>query len=475
MTNNNCSVDGVMYTDNCSWRMAVKKAFIEKGSAMCKTGNEEFELLKDLFVVIKVVDIKKPIGMYQYTGYIDDIPLTTLQTSMQIKKGDNIKVRVLDFDVDKITWMCPGVRGATKDSVDDISTINKKRESRNEMQGVLKMLPSQYTEGKCDILFVGLRPSDMEIARQEVFSGTYKEVLKRDYIDPLKVKEEQIGFTHLVPEAKADVSEAVIKEWAEWFENEVSTINPRVVVALSQKVKQYLGGKADMVLPHPYTVMSTKNSEEVCRKIKTVKRLLDSKIKKSVRYNVEPYIRLFNKSNIPKSDSKRQKSNRDNAGERVVSLAKTNKEKQIVYAVVSDPYGYDGPDLDAQEEWVSPAEVENTSHNYMIKYRNVGLNHDEVIKTASVVESWVEQYPSQEDYQNALVNKPHKIYARKFGDDEIHSGAWIMGVKVSDKEWDKIQKGDLDAFSIGGFSRSRSEITKDDMPKVKIVKLVEGK
>ena len=99
----------------------------------------------------------------------------------------------------------------------------------------------------------------------------------------------------------------------------------------------------------------------------------------------------------------------------------------------------------------------------------IGLSHKGVAD-AEVVESWVEIYPSSEDRELALKNLAHRAYKRKFGDDTVHSGAWIAGVKLSDELWAKYKKGDLDAFSIGGFS-FKTQVSSQTMPEVSFVDL----
>jgi hypothetical protein len=100
----------------------------------------------------------------------------------------------------------------------------------------------------------------------------------------------------------------------------------------------------------------------------------------------------------------------------------------------------------------------------------VKLNHRSDT-TATVPESFIEQYPSDTDYKKACAGEPHSVYRRKFGDDYIHSGSWVIGVRLTDEMWAQYQKGDLQAFSIGGYGR-RIPVQRSAMPKVKIVDLV---
>ena len=145
-------------------------------------------------------------------------------------------------------------------------------------------------------------------------------------------------------------------------------------------------------------------------------------------------------------------------------VTKSLEEKQIVYGVILDPY-----QVDLQNDWLPPAEIESTAHDFLAKSRVIGLRHNGVA-SAEIVESWVEVYPSEKDREQALQNMPHKVYRRKFGSDVLHSGAWVAGVKLSDELWASFKKGDLDAFSIGGFS-FKTQISSAAMPEVEFLDL----
>jgi hypothetical protein len=92
---------------------------------------------------------------------------------------------------------------------------------------------------------------------------------------------------------------------------------------------------------------------------------------------------------------------------------------------------------------------------------------------AVLVESSIEQYPSQDDYRKAMKGEPHRVYRRPFGDDFVHSGSWVVGVQLGEKEWAAYENKEINAFSPGGIGVRRS-ITKDEMPKVEFIDLVFG-
>jgi hypothetical protein len=107
----------------------------------------------------------------------------------------------------------------------------------------------------------------------------------------------------------------------------------------------------------------------------------------------------------------------------------------------------------------------------MLGKRVIGLQHS-VKANADLLESHIEQYPTHDDYLKAMRGEPHRVTRRPFGDDFVHSGSWIVGVRLGKEEWELVRKGELNAFSPGG-SGIRIPITTEDMPQVTFVDLVQ--
>src|SRR4030043_1142087 len=151
-------------------------------------------------------------------------------------------------------------------------------------------------------------------------------------------------------------------------------------------------------------------------------------------------------------------------------IMKANDELQIVYGCVSDPYlnGDEGAQEDSQNDWTPPAEVQAMAHRFLKSKRVVKLDHNGDPVDAAVIESWLESYESAEQYQKAMENKNHRVLVRKFGDDVIHSGAWMVGVQLSDALWQKYKDGEINAFSPGGWGH-RQAVAKELLPKVEFV------
>jgi hypothetical protein len=111
---------------------------------------------------------------------------------------------------------------------------------------------------------------------------------------------------------------------------------------------------------------------------------------------------------------------------------KSDDDKRIVYGVVLTP-----DEVDAQEDWLTKEDIEQTAHDYLVNARVVGSRHSNPID-ASVVESYI---------------APTDFYAEgQYGNQLVKKGSWVMAVKISDdSEWDKVKKGEYTGFSVGGF------------------------
>lgn len=143
-----------------------------------------------------------------------------------------------------------------------------------------------------------------------------------------------------------------------------------------------------------------------------------------------------------------------------IPILKLDDEKRIVYGVVLDPYI-----VDTQGDWIPPAEVEKTAHDFMKESRTIGLGHRGEVD-AKPVESFLMPYPDQDDYRAAMAGEPHRIIKFKFGSGFVHSGSWVLGTMVDDPAtWELVKSGELGSYSIGGHGE-RTEIDLSVMPRV---------
>ena len=147
-----------------------------------------------------------------------------------------------------------------------------------------------------------------------------------------------------------------------------------------------------------------------------------------------------------------------------VTIKKAQDALQIVEGVVLDPYI-----IDADNDWISPDEIEKTAYRYMESSRVVGFRHKSVAR-ATVVSSFVVPYPSPRERELAILGKDHTAWEYPYGQDIVHSGAWILGVRLSDDLWRDHLAGNLNSFSIGGTG-TRNKVDKSDRPVVKFVRL----
>ncbi len=143
-----------------------------------------------------------------------------------------------------------------------------------------------------------------------------------------------------------------------------------------------------------------------------------------------------------------------------IPILKIDEEKQIVYGVVLDPYI-----VDTQGDWIPPAEVELTAHEWMKESRTIGLRHKSKAD-ADAVESFLMPYPSSDDYRKAMNGEPHRVIKFKMGEGFVHSGSWVLGTQVRDENtWQLVKSGELGSYSIGGHGE-RTEITTAVMPQI---------
>lgn len=118
---------------------------------------------------------------------------------------------------------------------------------------------------------------------------------------------------------------------------------------------------------------------------------------------------------------------------RKVPIAKLNKAQQIVYCVVLSPN-----ESDLQDDIMDPEDIEKTAHEYLMKSRVIGSNHEKPID-AMPVESYIAPQDIEWD-------------GGQYGPQIIKKGAWVLGIKVLDPgEWEKIENGDYQGVSVGGL------------------------
>lgn len=107
--------------------------------------------------------------------------------------------------------------------------------------------------------------------------------------------------------------------------------------------------------------------------------------------------------------------------------------RQIVYGVVLEPDTFD-----AQDDTISPEEIEKAAHSFLSESRVIGSEHAGEIAAVPV-----ESFVAPQDLQ---FNDP------VYGQQIVRKGSWVLGMKIRDPgQWQKVINGEYAGFSVGGF------------------------
>lgn len=281
------------------------------------------------------------------------------------------------------------------------------------------------------IAFVGHTPSEVDAARGAPLCGLDGRLFDEAYLAPLGLTRADVLLTNLVPQAGALGPDATAR-FVGYAKAELSAWRPRLVVALGKAAHTELGKLAHFVLPHPGAVRRSGDSGELARKLK---RLAEQVAKAKAA-----------------------------ASTREVHIAKAVTEERVVVGVALDPYQFD-----SQDDWCPAREVRNTAWGWLENSRVVGFMH-EVEANATVLESALWPYPTPRDYHAAMANQPHRAYLSDLGTDKVHSGAWVVSVRVDDPVvWESIKAGEITGYSIGGYG-IRTEVDRETaIPEVEFI------
>jgi hypothetical protein len=117
-----------------------------------------------------------------------------------------------------------------------------------------------------------------------------------------------------------------------------------------------------------------------------------------------------------------------------VSIAKIVEEKRLVYGIVLEP-----DEVDAQNDTISAEVIEKAAHNFIANYNKetqLGYMHKVFGKIGiELVQSYV------------------ALHTFKMGSEKVKKGSWVMVTHVTnDQVWNKIKKGTITGYSIGGLA-----------------------
>lgn len=122
----------------------------------------------------------------------------------------------------------------------------------------------------------------------------------------------------------------------------------------------------------------------------------------------------------------------------ILPVQKQDEDKQIVFGVVLEPgTKRDGTVDDTQGSVISESEIERAAHLWLARFQNRGLQHKQIVN------SKVEIYESYLAPVNITI-----------GGQKVKKGSWLLMYHILDSAlWDKIKKGEIAGFSMGGFAR----------------------
>lgn len=292
---------------------------------------------------------------------------------------------------------------------------------------------------KSDVIFVCPQPNSLEMARGEPLVGADAEVFKAHYLDPIGLSKSDVRIGFACPVPDVDEFNHYDRDWSGWIKKQIQKSENAIVIALGRHARMALGPLADFSLPHPASIRRKGDSGEVSRKMKQITKRLDS--------------RSGDLNNHGASDTLGAQRPADKqSGDKAIRVRVAKKaegKERILLGVVLDPYR-----VDAHGTLVLPDVVESTAYGYMEKHQVIKVQHGqkEADAEARIVESFIEPYPSPEDRAAAMEGRPHKVTRRRYGDDLITSGTWVMGVRFGEEIYKAYERGEFTGFSIGALT-----------------------
>jgi hypothetical protein len=128
-----------------------------------------------------------------------------------------------------------------------------------------------------------------------------------------------------------------------------------------------------------------------------------------------------------------------------VSIKKSDDKKRIVWAEV---YAPDRPDADG--EFMRADQIEEMAYEYMKTMKLDAVDH--------------QHSQNEEDATGCVVVE--SFIARK-GDPDFIEGAWVVGMYIgNDDMWDKVEKGEINGFSMEAMVIKETKEVELDIPSV---------
>nr|MCR5823755.1 hypothetical protein [Lachnospiraceae bacterium] len=111
-------------------------------------------------------------------------------------------------------------------------------------------------------------------------------------------------------------------------------------------------------------------------------------------------------------------------------IIKSDDKSHFVTGVVYEPMTED-----TDGEFMNAEEIQKAAYYYLKNFEKVDIQHSfEPDPSCAVVESWI----AKADFS--------------IGNEKVKKGTWLMTVEVTDDDlWEKIEKGEITGFSMGGI------------------------
>jgi len=120
-------------------------------------------------------------------------------------------------------------------------------------------------------------------------------------------------------------------------------------------------------------------------------------------------------------------------------LCSKDGDKKKVYGIVY------APDIvDAHGDWADAETIEKAADDFMIKYRNMDVNHNMKDGAGEIAESYV----APVDFE--------------INGEKIKKGTWIIASIPSDDVWENIKKGKITGYSLYGTAKVEREKSFND-------------
>jgi len=116
---------------------------------------------------------------------------------------------------------------------------------------------------------------------------------------------------------------------------------------------------------------------------------------------------------------------------KAITFLKADNEKRYTLGIVYEP-----DTVDSQGDYATAEDIEKAAWDFMRKALKLGYMHKD---WSDDIGDIVESYVAPADM--------------RLGDSIVKKGTWLLGVVWSPEYWEKVKKGEITGFSMGGRAR----------------------